>query len=203
MSHGLSGPDLQKAYEGALRGNLSPEEEEDQTEEPETVAEEDTPDGDQDRDEYREEYPERYREEDQDHSEDQAEDADQHEDLDELTRADVAEEEGQTRTHATVSDEIGIPPEVREAGPVMRAADRARRARMRRRIVEETMETKEVEQEDLFITPFDTKEEVPANDTWGDLLEKCEWEEERAIEELKDVVYHTEGRPEKSEEETA
>jgi len=192
MSHGLSGPELQKAYEGALRGNLNVEEVEGATEEKDQRHEEghERPDEEPPRGEER---PEARDEEAQTEergagspSEMMAEPPGSvGPDQDEYNRREVSRKERSPKGH--------------DQGACYRALEQLRRARMRRRIVEETMETEEevVEEGSKFFFGDDAQYgEVPTNDTWADLLERCQWEEEKAAEELKDVVFHAEGRPE-------
>jgi len=80
----------------------------------------------------------------------------------------------------------GHPPGV-DREPIARAADRLAFARQRRKAVEEAMET---ETTGGAFSP--SRSEVPANDTWADLLEECEAKEQAARKELKRQVEHRE-----------
>jgi hypothetical protein len=71
--------------------------------------------------------------------------------------------------------------------PIAHAADRLAAARQRREAVEDVMETKTTG--GLWKS---RQEEVPANETWADLLEECKAEEKAARKELKRQIEHRE-----------
>jgi len=80
----------------------------------------------------------------------------------------------------------GRPPG-KDREPIARAADRLALARQRRKAVEEAMETETTG----GLLPG-SRGDVPANDTWADLLEECQAKEQAARKELKRQVEHRE-----------
>lgn len=75
-----------------------------------------------------------------------------------------------------------------ERKPLREAVDELRRARERRRAVEDAMETK-TESGGLFKR---NRQTIPANETWAELLEEAEEAEADALDHLKRQVEHYE-----------
>lgn len=182
MQHGLSGADLQQTYENSLKGDIFEEEPEADG----SAGEEGEPVGDGAPAAESEEPVEATKEEGKEESFDPAP-------ADAEEQPDSPSEERREKESREREQREPMRTEFEERGALARAAERLRRARTRRRVVEEAMETKEEVVNERFFE--DETEEVPANATWSYLLEACAEEEARALEDLKNQVFHTEGRP--------